>query len=135
MPLHTLPPSLVRQATRAHPIQYPLEGFVLVVFDLDSAGSEFAVVAVVAEVEGVAASVVLGAVLAVGVATPEVVLPYIQGFEHLHRDKGHFQTPVASQVEANQAPELVLYNFLANTQADLEDFESGLASPAQEVVG
>ena len=51
-----------------------------------------------------AASVVLGAVLAVGVATPEVVLPYLQGFEHLHKDKGRFQAPVASQVEANRTP-------------------------------
>ena len=40
-----LSPPLVRQATRAHPIQYPLADFAVVVFYLDSVGSEVAVVA------------------------------------------------------------------------------------------
>ena len=91
MPFPTVPPPLLHQVNRAHPTQYLVEDFV-VVFYLDSAGLE---VAAVAKVQGVAESVVLGPVLADGLATPEVELPYLHGFEHLPKGKGPFQTQMA----------------------------------------
>ena len=53
-------------------------------------------------------------------------------------DKVHYRTPAALRMEANRTPGLVLLDSLANTRADLEDFEQeimpavGPALPALE---
>ena len=50
---------------------------------------------------------------------------------HFQKDKGHSRTPIASQVEANQTPEAVLPDSLANPLAEQEDFALDFASTGQ----